>query len=85
MKTSSMTTSNLAIKIFVIQGECVRCYQCATSEDPEGQDNCGAYKKFVKEEHIPIECNSDESHTPGTFCMKITKQGSKGFICKLDN
>lgn len=63
-------------------GESVRCYQCASSDDPDGEDNCGAYKKFVKEEHIPIECNSDESHSPGSFCMKITQQGPKGFICK---
>ncbi|XP_026470956.1 uncharacterized protein LOC113375226 [Ctenocephalides felis] len=68
------------LSTFIQYGESVRCYQCASSDDPDGEDNCGAYKKFVKEEHIPIECNSDESHSPGSFCMKITQQGPKGFI-----
>ena len=31
---------------------------------------------------MPVECNSDESHTPGTFCVKIVKQGPRGFICE---
>jgi hypothetical protein len=25
---------------------------------------------------------SDESHSPGTFCVKVVKQGPRGFICK---
>lgn len=61
----------------------VRCYQCASSQDSKGEDNCGAYKKFDKESHIAVECFSDESHMPGSFCMKLTQQGPKGFICKL--
>ncbi|KAJ8712263.1 hypothetical protein PYW07_005105 [Mythimna separata] len=59
---------------------CVRCYQCASSQDNKGEDNCGAYKKFNKESHIAVECFSDESHMPGSFCMKLTQQGPKGFI-----
>lgn len=62
----------------------IQCYQCSTSSDPKGSDNCGAYEKFHKDRHIPVECTSDESHTPGTFCVKVTKQGLRGFICKLD-
>ncbi|XP_068617549.1 uncharacterized protein [Battus philenor] len=56
----------------------VRCYQCASSQSKE--DTCGAYKKFDIESHIAVECNSDESHMPGSFCMKLTQQGPKGFI-----
>ncbi|XP_049706910.2 uncharacterized protein LOC110376112 [Helicoverpa armigera] len=59
---------------------CVRCYQCASSQDSKGEDNCGAYKRFDKESHIAVECFSDESHMPGSFCMKLTQQGPKGFI-----
>lgn len=59
---------------------CVRCYQCASSQDNKGEDTCGAYKKFDKESHIAVECGSDESHMPGAFCMKLTQQGPKGFI-----
>lgn len=50
--------------------------------DQKGVDSCGAYKRFNKTEHISIECNSDESHMPGSFCMKVIQQGPKGFICK---
>lgn len=59
---------------------CVRCYQCASSQDNKGEDNCGAYAKFDKESHVAVECFSDESHMPGSFCMKLTQQGPKGFI-----
>ena len=33
------------------------------------------YWPFESDRNVPVECNSDESHTPGTFCVKITKQG----------
>ena len=47
------------------------------------EDNCGVYWAFEPERNVPVECNSDESHTPGTFCVKIVKQGPRGFICKF--
>lgn len=61
----------------------IRCYQCSTQTDAKGVDSCGAYKRFNASEHIAIECNSDESHMPGSFCMKVVQQGPRGFICKL--
>lgn len=60
----------------------IRCYQCSTQTDPKGVDSCGAYKKFNSSQHIAIECNSDESHMPGSFCKKVVQQGPRGFICK---
>lgn len=60
----------------------IRCYQCSSEQDPKGVDSCGAYKRFNKTQHIAIECNSDESHMPGSFCMKVVQQGPRGFICK---
>lgn len=63
----------------------VRCYQCSSQTDPKGVDNCGAYKAFNKTQNIAIECNSDESHMPGSFCMKVVQQSPKGFICKNYN
>lgn len=62
----------------------IRCYQCSTQTDVKGTDSCGAYKRFNASEHIAIECNSDESHMPGSFCMKVVQQGPRGFICKFD-
>lgn len=61
----------------------MRCYQCASSDDPKGEDNCGAYRRFDKDRNIAVECNSEESHMPGSFCMKVTQQGPRGFICKF--
>merc|ERR1712026_217600 len=80
-----------AIKV----GQSIKCYQCASTEDqrkPTGiwskdrfaqdrfEDRCGVYWPFQEERNTPVECNSDESHTPGTFCVKIVKQGPRGFI-----
>lgn len=59
----------------------IRCYQCSSQTDPKGVDNCGAYKWFNITQNIAIECNSDESHMPGSFCMKVVQQSPRGFIC----
>ncbi|KAF6213283.1 hypothetical protein GE061_011001 [Apolygus lucorum] len=78
--TRIIAASTLVLALAIRSGYAVRCYQCSTFTDPKGVDNCGAYSKFDKESNLPIECNSDESVTPGTFCMKITQQGPRGFI-----
>ena len=44
---------------------------------------CGAYEKFDKDKNIAVDCNSEESYMPGTFCVKITRQSPRGFICKF--
>lgn len=64
-------------------GNAIRCYQCSSDEDGKYEDNCGAYRKFDRISHIAIECNSEESHMPGSFCMKVTQQSPRGFICKF--
>ncbi|XP_006615562.1 uncharacterized protein LOC122716386 isoform X1 [Apis laboriosa] len=67
--------------LFIIVGtEAIRCYQCSSDTDPKGEDLCGAYTKFDKEKNIAVECNSEESNMPGTFCVKITHQSPRGFI-----
>nr|XP_022900452.1 uncharacterized protein LOC111413645 [Onthophagus taurus] len=69
----------LFISLFLTT-EAIRCFQCSSDNDGKNQDNCGAYRKFDKREHIAIECTSDESHMPGSFCLKSTRQSPKGFI-----
>ena len=64
--------------------EAIRCYQCASTEDqqkPTGiwskdrfsqdrfEDRCGVYWPFQEERNTAVECNSDESHTPGMLQM----------------
>lgn len=85
----------LTVVYLVEQGLAIKCYQCSSTEDqrqPTGvwsedqytqnryEDNCGVYWPFEPYRNVPVECNSDESHNPGTFCVKIVKQGPKGFI-----
>ncbi|XP_062538525.1 uncharacterized protein LOC134206811 [Armigeres subalbatus] len=55
-------------------------YQSSSPTDPNGVDNCGAYKKFNRTQNIAIECNSDESNMPGSFCMKVVHQSPRGFL-----
>ncbi|XP_065206365.1 uncharacterized protein LOC135835846 isoform X2 [Planococcus citri] len=45
----------------------IKCYQCSTAEDPDGEDNCGAYEDFRREKHVAVDCSSDESKSPGSF------------------
>ncbi|XP_012269954.2 uncharacterized protein LOC105694143 [Athalia rosae] len=69
------------VVILAVRGtSAVRCYQCSSDQDNKGEDLCGAYKKFDKERNIAIECNSEESHMPGSFCVKLTQQSPRGFI-----
>ncbi|KAG7197811.1 hypothetical protein KM043_001625 [Ampulex compressa] len=77
----ALVTIFFCLSTFAFLGtEGVRCYQCSSDTDPKGEDICGAYEKFDKEKNVAIECNSEESHMPGTFCLKVTKQGPRGFI-----
>merc|ERR1712242_478739 len=105
-------SSFISLYIVTKSVEAIRCYQCASTEDqqkPTGiwskdrfsqdgfEDRCGVYWPFQEERNTAVECNSDESHTPGmlqmlhnsppcpmfaagTFCVKIVKQGPRGFI-----
>ncbi|KAK4319935.1 hypothetical protein Pmani_009137 [Petrolisthes manimaculis] len=66
--------------IIVQKCESMKCYQCSTDEDPEGRDLCGAYETFDETAHIPVDCFQDEAVTPGTFCVKVTKQSPRMFI-----
>ncbi|XP_063602378.1 uncharacterized protein LOC134778479 [Penaeus indicus] len=80
-----MEKSVLFFTIFLIlsviyETGAIKCYQCSTDEDPEGRDLCGAYEYFDEEAHIPVDCFQEESVTPGTFCVKITKQSPRMFI-----
>ncbi|CAD6998752.1 uncharacterized protein LOC101456440 [Ceratitis capitata] len=70
----------LILSLCVVGSLGIRCYQCSSDQDRKGYDSCGAYKPFNRTEHIPIECNTDESHMPGSFCMKVVQQGPRGFI-----
>ncbi|KAG7170649.1 uncharacterized protein LOC121864173 [Homarus americanus] len=80
-----MILSTLAVGLLVLcsivpRSDAIKCYQCSTDEDPDGRDLCGAYETFDAESHIPVDCFQEESVTPGTFCVKVTKQSPRMFI-----
>lgn len=58
----------------------IKCYQCSTSDDPKGEDNCGAYQGYDKTKNTPVECLGEEAHALGTFCYKKIQQSPRGFI-----
>ncbi|XP_011863385.1 PREDICTED: uncharacterized protein LOC105559587 [Vollenhovia emeryi] len=88
MRRSDITIVLCVFLAFATTGtKAIRCYQCSSDTDPVKEDTestkedlCGAYTKFDKERNVPIECNSEESHMPGTFCVKYTEQSPRGFI-----
>ncbi|XP_055709165.1 protein quiver [Phlebotomus papatasi] len=80
MKQALLLGSLLVVLLGLTFTSAIRCYQCSSQTDQKGVDSCGAYAWFNKTQHIAIECNSDESHMPGSFCMKIVQQGPRGFI-----
>ena len=43
----------------------IKCYQCSSDEDPDGEDNCGAYEHFDQDKNIAVDCMGEEATTPG--------------------
>lgn len=79
MTVASLLPAALLLGLVAVGGA-IKCYQCSTDEDPKGKDLCGAYEPFDETAHIPVDCLQEESVTPGTFCVKITKQSPRMFI-----
>ncbi|XP_015123776.1 uncharacterized protein LOC107045883 [Diachasma alloeum] len=65
---------------FMTGTNAVRCYQCSSDADADGEDLCGAYRRFDKTKNIAIDCNDEDSHMPGTFCVKEVRQGLRGYV-----
>uniref|UniRef100_A0A336LVK1 CSON005785 protein n=1 Tax=Culicoides sonorensis TaxID=179676 RepID=A0A336LVK1_CULSO len=80
LSIKSVFSTVFIISFFLSTVLAIRCYQCSSATDMKGVDSCGAYKAFNRTQHIAIECNSDESHMPGSFCMKVVNQSPRGFI-----
>jgi len=93
--TDCLLLASLLASLCIDLVRSIKCYQCSSTEDqrkPTGiwskdqfsqdrfEDSCGVYWPFEEARKTAVECNSDESHTPGTFCVKIVKQGPRGFI-----
>ncbi|KAK0098495.1 hypothetical protein PV326_007756 [Microctonus aethiopoides] len=75
-----VTISRAPFVNLLAQSQAVRCYQCSSDMDEEGEDLCGAYSKFDKTRNIAIDCNDEDSKMPGSFCVKEVRQSPRGFI-----
>lgn len=53
----------------------LQCYQCDSNED----DSCPTHKPFDRNINALVDCQSFETRTPGTFCLKITRQSPGWF------
>jgi len=51
-------------------GAALQCYQCDSNEDA----SCPSWQPFDVNINALIDCMSFEASTPGTFCMKITRE-----------
>jgi len=62
-------------------GTALQCYQCDSNEDA----SCPSWQPFDVNINALIDCMSFEASTPGTFCMKITRESPgctlKFFCC----
>lgn len=72
-------TSGFVIILFFQTALAIRCYQCSSDTDKKN-DVCGAYTPFDSVRNVPVECYSEEARTPGIFCVKIVRQGPRGFV-----
>jgi len=51
-------------------GGALQCYQCDSNED----GSCPSWQPFDVNINALIDCMSFEASTPGTFCMKVTRE-----------
>ncbi|XP_076368342.1 uncharacterized protein LOC143255879 isoform X3 [Tachypleus tridentatus] len=58
----------------------IRCFQCSSDQESDGEDQCGAYEHFDTERNVAVDCLGEEAVTPGTFCYKSIQQSPRGFI-----
>ncbi|XP_043463726.1 uncharacterized protein LOC122499436 [Leptopilina heterotoma] len=80
LKTKRFLIFCVTLLCMSLGSDSIKCYQCSSDTDPKGSDVCGSYNKFDKETNIAIECNTEESHMPGSFCVKYVQQSPRGFI-----
>ncbi|OAF65767.1 hypothetical protein A3Q56_06526 [Intoshia linei] len=60
----------LFLKIFEINA--IQCYECDSNED----ETCPSNQRFDKTRNAVVDCNTDEAHVPGTYCVKITQESA---------
>jgi hypothetical protein len=59
----------------ISSGDALQCYQCDSNED----DSCPSWQPFDRNINALVDCMSFEARTPGTFCLKITRQSPGWF------
>ncbi|XKL61248.1 hypothetical protein PGB90_008305 [Kerria lacca] len=57
----------------------IRCYQCSSTDDIKGEDNCGAYEDFHREKHVAIKWDGRWRQVQRE-CASVAESGVTG-IC----
>ena len=68
--TQDMTVSRDMTKMLSCTGVALQCYQCDSNEDA----SCPSWQPFDVNINALVDCMSFEASTPGTFCMKVTRE-----------
>lgn len=61
--------------LFISTGAALQCYQCDSNEDA----SCPSWQPFDHNINALIDCMSFEAYTPGTFCLKVTRESPGWF------
>lgn len=61
--------------LFISTGAALQCYQCDSNED----ESCPSWQPFDHNINALIDCMSFEAYTPGTFCLKVTRESPGWF------
>jgi len=56
--------------VYDAAGAALQCYQCDSNED----ESCPSWQPFDHNINALVDCMSFEAYTPGTFCLKVTRE-----------
>jgi len=65
----------LAVVTLISSAGALQCYQCDSNED----GSCPSWQPFDRNINALVDCMSFEARTPGTFCLKVTRQSPGWF------
>jgi hypothetical protein len=65
----------VVLSTLIASGYGLQCYQCDSNEDY----SCPSWQPFDRNINALVDCMSFEARTPGTFCLKITRQSPGWF------
>uniref|UniRef100_A0A6M2E3K4 Putative secreted protein n=1 Tax=Amblyomma tuberculatum TaxID=48802 RepID=A0A6M2E3K4_9ACAR len=62
----------------------IKCYQCSSSEDPKGEDHCGAYAHYDKTKNTAVECLGERPRPWAPFATSVSCKGLGALFGMVD-